>query len=404
MVSKMRPTELRLLPPLVSRAGFGQAARGLILAAAICAACACHSAGLPAAPPPPVVTVARPTMRKVADYLDFTGNTVATDSVQLVARVEGYLEKVHFADGTNVKKNALLFTIQQDQYQAQLQEAQASLMAEEAALKHAQIELKRYTGLFKQHAAPQTQVDLWQFQTESAAAGVEKARAQVALAQLNLSYTLVRAPFDGRIGRHLVDPGNLVGQMGRQTPLAEISRINPIYVYFTINERDLLNIIQREKPDAGGLHQRVIPVYYGLANEVGYPHEGRLDFASISVTPTTGTLQVRGIFPNPDLNVLPGLFVRVRVSALEKRDALLIPGDAVGFDQQGEYVLVVNDRNVVERRSVKTGFQVGDMMVIDEGLKPQDRVITQGLLQAIPGREVKPEVAGADTRTAASGG
>ena len=135
-------------------------------------------------------------------------------------------------------------------------------------------------------------------------------------------------------------------------------------------------------------------MFFGLSNEEGYPHEGRVDFASISVAPTTGTLQARGIFRNPDRSLLPGLFVRVRVPALEKKDALLVPGDAVSFDQQGEYVLVVNDKNIVERRGVKTGSQAGGMLVIADGLKPDDRVIVEGILQAIPGRVVKPQQAG----------
>jgi RND family efflux transporter MFP subunit len=134
-------------------------------------------------------------------------------------------------------------------------------------------------------------------------------------------------------------------------------------------------------------------VYFGLSNEDGYPHEGRLDFASINVAPTTGTLQLRGIFPNPDRSVLPGLFVRVRVPALQQRDALLVPGDAVNFDQQGEFLLVVNANNVVERRGVKTGPQVGELLVIGEGLKPDDLVIVEGGLQAIPGRTVTPQPA-----------
>jgi RND family efflux transporter MFP subunit len=180
--------------------------------------------------------------------------------------------------------------------------------------------------------------------------------------------------------------------MGQQTALAQIDQIDPIYVYFTINERDLLRVIERQKPAAGPtLEQRRVPVYFGLSNEEGYPHEGRLDFASINVAPTTGTLQLRGIFPNPDRSVLPGLFVRIRVPALQKRDALLIPGDAVSFDQQGEFLLVVNEKNVVERRGVKTGPQVGELLVIGEGLKPDDLVIVEGVLQAIPGRTVNPQ-------------
>jgi RND family efflux transporter MFP subunit len=352
----------------------------------------CRETPINSAAAPPKVTVTNPATQTVTDYLDFTGNTAASDSVTLVARVEGYLEKIHFADGALVKEGDLLFTIQQDQYKAQLQQAEAQVAAQQAALAHAETELARYTGLFKEEAAPQTQVDRWRFERDSVAAALLGAKAQVELAKLNLGYTQVRAPFSGRIGRHLVDPGNVVGAAGVRTSLAEIERIDPLYVYFTINERDLLRVIEhRKETSAPRIATKTIPVYFGLANEEGYPHEGRIDFASISVTPTTGTLQLRGIFANPNRSVLPGLFVRVRVPALEKKDALLVPGDAVSFDQQGEYVLVVNSQNVVERRGVKTGPQVGVMLAIAEGLEADDLVIIEGILQAIPGRVVNPQ-------------
>jgi len=348
------------------------------------------------APPPPSVTVAYPMEQSVTDYLEFTGNTAATDSVTLVARVEGFLDSIHFTDGSTVHKGDLLFTIQQEQYKAQLQQARAQVAAQTAALWHARQEFARYSKLLAEDAATQTDVDHWHYERDSAEAGLLGAQAQVELAKLNLSYTTVTAPFDGRIGRHLVNPGNVVGAMGQQTALAQIDQIDPLYVYFTINERDLLKILSQQKTrPTEPLYKRAIPAFFSLSNEKNFPHEGRLDFASISVSPTTGTLQLRGIFPNHMLTILPGLFVRIRVPIEEERKALTVPGDALSFDQQGEYLLVVNNQNVVERRSVKAGAQVGERLVIEEGVTDKDKVIVEGLLQSIPGRTVAPQMASA---------
>lgn len=376
-----------------------------MIAVGMLAATGCRSTSAAPANPLAVVSVARPVVRQVRDHLDLTGNTAPFYSVKLVARVEGYLEKVHFTDGAQVKKGELLFTIQQSQYRAQLQQAQSQVMSQKAALAHARIEYRRYSGLERKHAAAETEVDHWLYKTQTAQADLLNARAQLKLAELNLGYTQVRAPFNGWIGRHLVDPGNLVGAMGKQTILAVIDRIDPLYVYFTINERDLLRIIRMRRRQGLPMERPVVPAYFGLADEKGYPHRGRLDFASTAVTPTTGTLQVRGIFPNHDHSVLPGLFVRVRLTAAKAHEALLVPGDAISYDQQGPYVLVVDKDDIVRRRSVKIGFQTGAMMVINQGLTTKDRVVVQGLLQAIPGRKVKPEpyVAGSGPSSAGAG-
>ncbi len=375
---------------------------GLFIAIATIGAAvvACHGRTNQSVTPPPAVTVARPIAQPVTEYFTFTGNTAPTNSVTLVARVEGYLEKVHFTDGSRIKKGDLLFTIQQDQYKAKLQQAEAQLAAQKAALWHAETELARFSALLKEDAATQTQVDHWRYQKESAEAAILDAKAQIELARLNLGYTTVRAPFNGWVGRHLINPGNVVGGMGQPTALAQIDQIDPIYVYFTINEGDLMRVMQRRKSTAGPtIRERRLPVYFGLTGEDGYPHEGVLDFASINVAPTTGTLQLRGIFPNSDHRVLPGLFARVRVPALQQHDGLLVSGEAVSFDQQGEYVLIVNGKNVVERRSVKTGPQVGDRLTITEGLKADDLVIVEGILQAIPGRTVTPQRAASEMKS-----
>ena len=360
----------------------------ILLALIICAACGEKSAYTP--PPPPQVTVSQPLKQSVTDYLEFTGNTQAINTVQLRARVEGYLEKVLFQDGDRIKKGQLLFLIQQNTYQAQLQQAKAEIMSQKARLFHAQTEWTRYSKLLKEKAASQTDVDQWLYERDAARAALLAAEAQRDLAQLNVDYTRVTAPFNGRIDRRLKDPGNLVGS-GESTILAEVNQIDPIYIYFTINERDLLHLMGgiRLSPEAAS--KKKWPVYYGLANEEGYPRQGRLDFAAISVTPTTGTLLLRGIASNPEGMVMPGLYARVRVPVGEKKDALLIPGSALGLDQQGSYVLVINEKNLVERRGVTLGSKVDVYRVIAEGLQGGEWVIVEGGLKAIPGRPVSPE-------------
>jgi len=364
---------------------------GAVAAALLLAGCEEKNTFVP--PPPPKVTVAKPVQKAVTDYLDFTGNTQAIYTVKLVARVEGYLESLHFQDGADVRKGDLLFTIQPQQWQAQLQQAESQVQTQRAALDHAETELTRYSRLYDQKAAAATDVDNWRFQRDSAKAALLDAQAQVDLAKLNIGYTRVTAPFNGRMGRRLVDPGNVVGAGGQETTLAEINQIDPIYTYFTINERELLRVRKLQQEAGGGDYRtRPVPAYLGLANDKGFPHEGRIDFAAISVDPGTGTLLLRAIFPNPDRAVLPGLFARIRVPVGRESKALLVPEVALGADQVGRFVLIVNDKNVVERRGVETGIAVDEMRVIEGGLKGDERVIVNGLLRAIPGRQVDPQV------------
>ena len=354
----------------------------------------CKEQPKPQPPPPPKVTVAHPVRQAVTENLDLTGNTQAIYTVQLVARVVGYLEKVLFLDGQRVKKGQPLFVIQQNTYEDNLRQAEATIAQYRAQLQYAESQLTRYSKLIQDNAAAQSDVDNWLFQRDNAVANIRASEAQRDLAKLNLGYTLVTAPFDGRMDRRLVDPGNLVGTQG-STVLANINQVDPIYVYFNISDLDLARLLKSTGGIPGPGDARKWPVYAGLPSEDGYPHQGHLDFAAISLTTTTGTLLMRGILPNAAGNILSGLYARVRVP-LERRTTLLVPEAAIGHDQQGAYVLVVNDKNVVERRNVTTGPAVESRRVVDKGLIGGEWVIVNGLLKAAPGRQVSPEREGGE--------
>ena len=293
----------------------------------------------PAAPPVPV---AKPKVQSVSDTMVVTGNAAAVSEVKLLARVVGYLEKIHFEDGALVRKGDPLFTVQQDQYKAQLQQAQAQVQLAQAALDHAKIEVARYAALVKKGAATQVDVDHWNYEQAAAEANILAAQAQVAIAQLNLSYTEIIAPFDGQMGKHLVDPGNVVGGNGQQGALAVITQLDPIYVEANISSQQALQVRANLDQRRLSLAQiRQIPIEVALSDETGFPHKGTLQYVAPAIDPQTGTLFVRGILRNPDRTLLPGLFVEIRLPmGKSSQDALLIPNSALQEDQGGRYVLV----------------------------------------------------------------
>jgi len=328
--------------------------------------------------PPPPVTVSHPQEKSVTAYLDLSGTVAASQSVDLVARVPGYLQSVNFADGSFVTNGQLLFVIQPDSYEEQLKLNQAALL-------QAQSEYDRQNELAKQNATSAANVEKWQSQRD-------QAEAQVALAKINLSYTRVTAPFSGRVGRHLIDPGNMVGVSG-DTKLATLDQVNPIYVNFNLNERDALRIsaAMRARGLEPGNNTNKVPVFVGLQNENGWPHEGALDFVDNGVGTSSGTLQLRAVLTNEDKTLFPGLFARVRIPLGEPKPLPVVPNRAVGNDQEGDYVLVVDANDVVARRSIVKGPPTGSDCAIQSGLTLEDRVIINGFVNAQPGEKVAPE-------------
>lgn len=342
-------------------------------------------------PPPPKVEVAIPAQKNITRYIDATGNTAAVKSVDLVARVQGFLQSINYQDGAFVKEGTTLFTIEPETYKLKLDQAQAAEAGAQASLKQTENDYKRQVDLVQKQAVSQATLDTSTSNRDNAQANLQQAQANTQIAKVNYGYTNITAPFDGVVTAHMVSVGELVG-VASPTQLAQIVALEPIYVNFTVNEQDVLKV--REEARRRGMtveDLRKLPVEVGLQNETGYPHKGTLDYVSPQINQSTGTIAVRGILKNTDRVLLPGYFVRVRVPFEQQQNALLVPDAALGADQAGRYVLVVNAENVVEQRKVTTGQLNGDLRVIETGLKPDDKVVVGGLLKAIPGQKVDPQ-------------
>jgi RND family efflux transporter MFP subunit len=343
------------------------------------------------APPPPKVTVALPVQKPVTQYLEATGHAAAVNSANLVARVQGFVTAINYKDGDSVKKGTVLFTIEPEPYRLKLEQSKAAEQGAEATVKQTEADYQRQSDLASRQAASKAALDNSLASRDSAQAKLAQAKADTQQATINLGYTEVKAPFDGIVTARQVSVGELVGA-GQPTVLATIVELDPIYVNFNISEQDVLHIrAQMARMGMKPEDLKSVPVEVGLQTEEGYPHKGLLNYAAPTVTQSTGTLAARGLLKNESRVLLPGYFVRVRIP-MSKDVAMLVPDVAIGADQGGSYVLVVNKDNVVEQRKVKAGPTVDHMRVIASGLQADDRVVVAGLLKAIPGQKVDPQL------------
>lgn len=349
--------------------------------------------GLPATLPPPDVTVATPLEREVTDRDEYTGRLAAVKSVTIRARVSGYLQSIHFREGALVKEGDLLYIIDPRPYQAKYDQAQANLNRALATLELARNDLDRAEQLYKSHTIAEDVYDARSKQKNEAAATVEATRAAVASTNLDLEFTHIRAPITGRISKSQVTEGNLVkgGDM-ESTLLTTIMALDPIYVYFTVDERSMLRYLRGKKPVSGApAEDATHPVWVRLGDEVDYQHKGQLDFVDNQFDKATGTMEIRGIIPNPDFMLLPGMFANVQMLGEEPYPALLIPDSAISIDQTIKFVYVVSQNNVAIRREVVTGHLLDGLRVIRSGLQAGDRVILTGLQSVEANKPVNPK-------------
>ncbi len=396
---------------------------GVLAAAAAVLLAGCERSpsaeGKPAAPPPPEVSVSKPVYREVTDYFDFPGRTAAVGEVEVRARVTGYLVKVNFEDGQQVKKGDLLYEIDPRPYQADLDRATGDLARLKALLDKAKADLTRGEKLIPSGAISRDEYEQCVAQLAVHKASIQSAEAAVRDAKLHLGFTRITSPIDGRVSRTRVTEGNLV-QPGSDEAgvLTTVVTTHPVYVYFHIDEPALLKYDRLDwRSGRETLPDRIkvlkVPVEIGLGDEKGFPHRGVLDFLDNKIDSETGTLRARGVFDNTKQYLTPGLYVRVRLPIGKPHRAMLVSERALGTDQGRKFLLAVNAKNVVERREVTLGALRDGLRVIESGVGPEDWIIVNGLQRVRPGRTVQPQriaegVAGSDasggTKKAASAG
>lgn len=339
--------------------------------------------------PPPVVSIVQAIEREVVEWDEYIGRLEAPETVEVRARVSGYLDKVHFKEGKEVKKGGLLLTIDPRPYQAEFDHAEAEYQRASSQAELAKNDAERAKRLIGTKAISEEEYDTKLKTYLAAQATVKSARASLESAKLNLEFTQIHSPIDGRVSRALVTQGNLVsgGVSGAgATLLTTVVSLDPLYCYGDPDERAILKYLQlRREGKRVSARDQEIPAEMGLANEAGFPHKGYIDFVDNHVDPNTGTVRARGVFPNEDHSLSPGFFARIRVPGSGKYPALLIPDRALGSDQAQKFVYVVSAEKKVEFRPVKTGPMIDGLRIVKEGLKPGEQIIVEGLLRVRPG-------------------
>src|SRR5277367_2912450 len=367
-----------------------------IISASVCAAmtlAGCGKSAAPQAPPPPQVSVAQVLEKRVKDWDEFTGRLQAVETVEIRPRVTGYIDKVAFTEGSLVKRGALLFVIDPRPYQAEYDHAAADVKRFKTALDLGRIELVRVQRLRDSGAVSEEELDERKSTVAQAEANVAGAEAALEAASLNLNFTRVASPIDGRVSRAEVTRGNLVtGRSNGGTLLSSLVSIDPIYLYFDADEQSYLRYAQLARDgkrpssrDAGN------PVQVGLANEQGFPHPGIMDFVDNQLNPQTGTIRARAVLQNKDGQFTPGLFARVQLLAGGEYPAILIEDRAVNTDQSQKYVLLLGADNKIEYRKVTLGRVIDGLRVVREGLKAGDVIVVNGAQRVHPGVTVTPQ-------------